>query len=131
MHVYALTAVNELDHPETVFTVLEAHLEVTLVTVSVLVPKRYRRTVIVCRSLLVHRKGSVYGAGEEEDVVAPWDGLDVPFQVGLVYPRIRRDSGLVVRVSSEDVKEGPKLALDRNRNVRVYKRKRRDRKSVV
>jgi len=88
----ALAAVNETNEPPAIARRLETNLQVTLVTVGVLVPSGDRSSVFMVSALLVNDEVSVNGRGDEEYVVVTGNALEVPFEVGLIDPVPSRDT---------------------------------------
>jgi len=84
LDVHALTAVNETNVPPTIARRLETNLQVSLVTVGVLVPGGDRTSVVGVTTLLVNDEISVNGGGDEEYVVMTRNALEVPLEVGLI-----------------------------------------------
>jgi len=91
LDVHALAAVNETNEPPAIARRLETNLQVTLVTVGLLVPGGDRTAVFVVSTLLVNDEISVNGRGDEEYIVMTRNALEVPLEVSLIDPVPSRD----------------------------------------
>jgi len=92
LDVNALATVNETNEPPAIASMLETNLQVSLVTVGVLVPGGDSFSVVGGTTLLVNDEISVNRRGEEEYVMMSRNALDVPLEVGLIDPGPRRDT---------------------------------------
>jgi len=86
LDVQALSAVDESNKPPTITRGLETKLQVSLLSISSLVPDGDWPPVVGGGALLVNNEVSVYGRGKVENVLASW--FDVPLEVWLIDPGI-------------------------------------------
>jgi len=89
----------------------EGHLEVTLVSVCVLVPSGNFTTVVVVCPKLVHNIGRVDFAGNEE-MSRGGCRFNVPFEVILVHPSPSGDFGTIGGLSAKNMQKSTNLALN-------------------
>jgi len=124
LDVQALSAVYEANEPPTITSGLEAKLQVSLVSMSSLVPDRSWTTIVGGGALLVNNEVSVYGGGKVENVVSASNCFDVPLEVRLVDPGIGGDALAILSLCFPQVQVGSQLTLDSDGNVCVNERER-------
>jgi len=122
LDVQALSAVDEANEPPTITRGLETNLQVSLLSISLLVPRGDRTTIVGGCALLVNNEVSVYGGGKVENVVSASNCFDVPLEVRLVDPGIGGDALAILSLCFPQVQVGSQLTLDSNGNVCVNER---------
>jgi len=120
LDVQALSAVDEANEPPTITRGLETNLQVSLLSISLLVPRGDRTTIVGGCALLVNNEVSVYGGGKVENVVSTGSSFDVPLKVWLVDPGVGRDALAILCLCFPQVQVGSQLTLDSDGNVGVY-----------
>jgi hypothetical protein len=102
-NVKVFVTVGETDVPEIVSGRFESDLEISLVAMGGLIPCGDSRSIVIVGSKLMDNVSGVGCRGQVEVSRVVRARLNVPFEIGLIYPSPSGNCGVVIRYASKNM----------------------------